>query len=49
MSFMGYTCLAFSKYLKILLLSDRIAELDLGDGILPRKQALTVLSNGYRL
>lgn len=49
MMFMGYTCLAFTKYLKIVLLSDSIAELDLGNGVLPCKQALTVLSNGYRL
>lgn len=49
MIFMGYTCLAFTKYLKIVLLSDSIAELALGDGVLPCKQALTVLLNGYRL
>lgn len=49
MFFMGYTCLAFTKYLKIVLLSDSIAELALGDGVLPCKQALTVLLNGYRL
>lgn len=49
MIFMGYTCLAFTKYPKIVLLSDSIAELALGDGVLPCKQALTVLLNGYRL
>lgn len=49
MIFMGYTCVAFTKYLKIVLLSDSIAEFDLGDGVLPCKQALTILLNGYRL
>lgn len=49
MIFMGYTCLAFTKYLKIVLLSDSIAELALDDGALPCKPALTVLLNGYRL
>lgn len=48
MIFMGYMCIAFTKYLKIVLLSDSIAELDLGDGVLPCKQALTIFSNGYR-
>lgn len=46
---MGYTYLGFTKHLKIVLLSDSIAELALGDGVLPCKQALTVLLNGYRL
>lgn len=49
MIFMGCTYLAFTEYLKIVLLSDSIAELALGDGVLPCKQALTVLLNGYRL
>lgn len=49
MIFMGYTCLAVTKYLKIVLLSDSIAELALGDGVLPCKQAFTVLLNAYRL
>lgn len=42
MIFMGYTCLAFTRYLKIVLLSDSIAELDLSDRVLPCKQALTI-------
>lgn len=49
MVFMGNMCSAFTKYLKIVLLSNSIAELDLGDGVLPCKQALTVLSNGHGL